>query len=92
MATFLMTGKYAPTSMAGMSNQRTQQAIEVITKFGGEVKSMYATLGDNDLLFVLDLPGTNEAIKASVELSRLTGIGFSTSPAVSVEEFDKLMG
>jgi len=92
MATFLMTGKYAPASMAGMSSQRTQQAIEVITKFGGEVKSMYATLGDNDLLFVLDLPGTDEAIKASVELSRLTGIGFSTSPAVSVEEFDKLMG
>jgi len=54
-----MTGKYAPTSMAGISNQRTQQAIEVITKFGGEVKSMYATLRDNDLLFVLDLPGTN---------------------------------
>jgi hypothetical protein len=30
------------------------------------------------------------AVKASVELNKLLGISFTTSPAVTVEEFDKL--
>jgi hypothetical protein len=31
-------------------------------------------------------------MQASVALGKLTGVSFCTSPAVSVEEFDKLMG
>ena len=92
MATFLMIGKYSPDALGKMSPQRTQQAAELIAKHGGKVEAMYATLGDNDLVFVLDFPGTAEAMQASVGLSKLTGIGFSTSPAVTVDEFDKLMG
>jgi hypothetical protein len=30
-------------------------------------------------------------MQASAALSKLTGISFTTSPAVTVEEFDKLM-
>jgi hypothetical protein len=30
-------------------------------------------------------------MKASVAISKTTGISFTTSPAVPVEEFDKLM-
>jgi len=91
MATFLLTGKYAHEALAGASAVRTQQAIELIQEHGGKVEAMYATLGQNDLVFVLDFPDTEKAIKASVELSRLTKIAFTTSPAVSVEVFDKLM-
>lgn len=29
-------------------------------------------------------------MKASLALSRLTGIGFTTSPAVKIEDFDKI--
>jgi hypothetical protein len=32
-----------------------------------------------------------QAVKASVALSKLTGIAFTTFPAVTVEDFDKLM-
>jgi hypothetical protein len=38
---------------------------------------------------MVDFPGINEAMKASVALAKLTGIGFSTCVAVSVEDFDK---
>jgi hypothetical protein len=51
---------------------------------------MYAFLGNYDLAFILDFPGTNEALKASVAITKITGIGFTTSAAISVEEFDKL--
>ena len=39
-----------------------------------------------------DVPDTPRAMATSAALSKLTGIGFTTSPAVSVEDFDKLMG
>jgi uncharacterized protein with GYD domain len=52
---------------------------------------MYALLGPYDLVFIVDLPGTQEAMKASVKLSKATGIAFTSCPAMTVEHFDKLM-
>ena len=92
MATFLMFGKYSPQALERMSAERTASAVDLIKKFGGEVQSMYATLGANDLVFVVSFPGTEDAMKASVALGKMTGIAFSTAPAVTVAEFDKLMG
>ena len=63
----------------------------MIQKSGGEIISMYALLGANDLVLIVDLPGLEEAMKVSVALGKETGIGFTTSPAVKVEDFDKLM-
>ncbi len=91
MSTFLMFGKYSAGALQGISGQRTRQAVELIEKLGGKVQAMYATLGQHDLVLVADFPGTAEAMKASVGLAKLTGIGFTTAPAVSVEEFDRLM-
>jgi len=31
-------------------------------------------------------------MKASVGLAKLLGVGFTTAPAVSMDEFDKLVG
>jgi uncharacterized protein with GYD domain len=91
MATFVMLGKYTPQALADLSSKRTKDALAMIKKHKGEVQSMYATLGQNDLVLILDFPGIKEAMKASVALSRLTGIGFTTSPAVTVDVFDKLI-
>jgi len=91
MARFLMFGKYSSRSLQEMSVQRTDKAVDLIKRLGGEVEAMYATLGQHDLVFVVSLPGPNEAMKTSVALTKLTGIAFSTSPAMTVEEFDQLM-
>jgi uncharacterized protein with GYD domain len=91
MALFLMFGKYSAEGIKGISAQRTQQAEETIRKFGGSVSAMYALLGDKDLLLVTEFPDIGAALKASVALSKLTGIAFSTAPAVTVAEFDRLM-
>ena len=90
MATYLMFGKYSSRALQEMSILRTDKAIEVIKALGGEVQAMYATLGEHDLVFVLSLPGMDEAIKTSVALTKLTGIAFSTAQAVDVRHFDKL--
>ncbi len=91
MATFMMFGRYSSEALKGISTKRTEKATELIKKSGGEITSMYAMLGANDLVLIVDLPGLEEAMKVSVALGKETGIAFTTSPAVKVEDFDKLM-
>ena len=91
MTTFLMFGKYSAQAIKEMSPERTQKAVGLIKQLGGEVKAMYALLGETDLLLVVNLPGVESAMKASLALGKMTGIAFTTCPAVSVEEFDKLV-
>jgi uncharacterized protein with GYD domain len=91
MAIFFMFGTYSHEAMKTISSKRTTKAVEVIRKYGGKVVSMYALLGEKDLVFIVNLPNMEQAMKASVALHKLTAISFSTSPAVTVEEFDRLM-
>ncbi len=90
MATFLMLGRYSSESLRQISSKRTEKALKLVKRLGGEVKSVYALLGDYDLAVILELPGNEKALEVSVALGKLTGISFKTSPAVEVEEFDKL--
>ncbi len=90
MATFVMIGKYSPAAMEGISAQRTDQAVALMGKYGGKLEAAYALLGDTDLVFVTDFPDTAQAMKASVALTKATSIAFTTSPAVTIAEFDKL--
>lgn len=90
MQTFFMMGSYTPEAMKGMSAERTGKAAGLVKKCGGELRSIHALLGSTDLVIVADFPGVGEAAKASLGLSKLTGIAFSTSPAIEVGEFDKL--
>ena len=91
MAIFFMFGKYTTKAIEQISAERTQQAVDEIKKLGGEVNAMHVLIGEYDLLFCVALPGIEEAIKASVTLSKLTGIAFTTCPAVTVEAFDRLV-
>jgi uncharacterized protein with GYD domain len=90
MQTFFMFGSYNPDAIKGMSADRTKAAGDLVKKSGGELKSIHALLGPQDLVLVADFPGVAEAARASLGLCKLTGISFSTSPAISVEEFDQL--
>ena len=68
-----------------------KKAIKIIEKSGGKVISMYAVLGEHDLVFTLDFPDVEKALSTSMALNNLTGISFSTSPVVDVEKFDSLI-
>jgi hypothetical protein len=47
-------------------------------------------LGERDLVFILAFPGIEEAARDSIALNKMTGIAFSTNPAISVYRFDKI--
>ena len=91
MPIFMMFGKYSSEALKGISPERTDKAVKVIKKNGGKVISMYAVLGEHDLVLTLDFPDSEKALAASVALNKLTGISFTTSPVVEVEKFDKLI-
>ncbi|MEA1912510.1 MAG: GYD domain-containing protein [candidate division WOR-3 bacterium] len=91
MVTFFMFGKYSSEAIKEASAERTVKSNSLIKKFGGEVNSMYSLLGEQDLVLIVNFPGIEQAMKASIALSKLTGISFTTSPAVTVEDFDKMI-
>ncbi len=91
MAAFVMLGRYSAEAVKKISAERTKKTLNLAKKFQGQIKGMYALLGEYDLLFLTEFPGPEQAMQFSVSLSKLTGIAFTTAPAVTVEEFDKLM-
>jgi len=91
VATYVMFGKYSAEAMKGASAKRTADAKAVLERYGGQLKAVYGLLGETDLVVIADFPGTAEAAKTSLALTRLTGISFVTSPALTVEELDKLI-
>ncbi len=91
MPTFMMFGKYSGESLKEISSDRTVWVYNLVKEMGGQVKDVYALLGDKDLVLIVDMPGVPEVMKLSASLSKHTGIAFSTSPAITVEEFDKLI-
>jgi len=90
MAMFVMTGKYTSEALKGISPERTKMATGLMDKYGGKIVDMYATLGKTDLLLIVELPGLEEAMKASIALNKMTGVSFTTAPAVPVEKFDEM--
>lgn len=91
MATYLMLGKYSTEAVKQISAERTEKTMNLAKQFQGEIKGMYALLGEYDLLFITEFPGAAQAMQFSVSLAKLSGIAFTSSPAVTVAEFDKLM-
>jgi uncharacterized protein with GYD domain len=90
MAMYFMFGKYSADAVKKISAERTKKATDIVKECGGQFKAVYALLGDIDAVAIADFPSVKQAMKASVELSKLLAISFTTVPAVTMEEFDKL--
>jgi uncharacterized protein with GYD domain len=90
MDKFFMYGKYSKEAVGGMSAERTKKALDVISMAGGKVNWMYALLGKYDIVLITEFPGVAEVMKASIALNKLTNISFTSFPAISIEEFDKI--
>lgn len=91
MKTYFLFGNYTLDALKGMSASRTEKAGKLIQKFGGEMKSVYGLLGEKDLVIIASFPDSESAVKSSIALSKLTGITFSTSEAIPVEDFDRII-
>ncbi|NIL99335.1 MAG: GYD domain-containing protein [Planctomycetales bacterium] len=91
MNKFFLLGKYSSDAIQKMSGRRTQQARQLIEELGGQTREIYALLGEHDLIFIVEFERMTDAMKASMALSKMTGISFSTAAAIPVEEFDAML-
>lgn len=92
MTTFFLFGSYTADAMDGIDAGRTKSAEDLIAGYGGKLRSVYALLGEYDIVMIADIPGVPEALQVSIALTRDTGIAFSSCPAVAVADFDRLAG
>lgn len=90
MHTYFMFGKYTTEGIKRISANRTKKAEQLIRRAGGRLVSIHALLGTADLVFVARFDDVEDVMRASLALTKVTGIAFSSSPAVPVEDFDKL--
>ena len=91
MSIFLLFGRYSSEAIKDISSDRTEKVRDLIKKNNGKIISMYAVMGDHDLVFTINFPDTKTAMATSVALYKLTGIHFTTSAVVDVEQFDTLV-
>ena len=91
MATYLLLGEYSIDSLEEISAERTDQAEALVKQYGGRIRSGYVLLGAPDLVLITEFRNTEQAMKASIALAKLLGVAFTTAPAVSIEDFDKLI-
>ena len=91
MSIFLLFGRYSTEAIKDISPDRTEKVRDLIKKHNGKIISMYAVMGDHDLVFTINFPDAKNAIATSVALYKLTGIHFTTSAVVDVEQFDTLV-
>jgi len=91
MSTYILLGRYTLEAMKGINAKRTRMAKDLAQKYKGNLKSVYALCGKNDLLLIAEFPGTDQVMQFSISLTRQTGIAFSTSEAVPGDHFDQIM-
>jgi uncharacterized protein with GYD domain len=91
MSTYFMFGKYSSEAIKGVSPERTKKANDIILKLGGEIVAQYGLLGYRDLVLIVNLPGVEEVFQASANLYKLTGVSFSSFPAITIEKFDEIL-
>jgi uncharacterized protein with GYD domain len=92
MQTFFLFGRYSSDAVEGISADRTTKARQLIESLGGQVKGIYALMGEYDVVVIAELPNMAGAMQASLALKKLTGVSFFTAAAMPIEEFDRLMG
>ncbi|MDD4953805.1 MAG: GYD domain-containing protein [Candidatus Omnitrophica bacterium] len=92
MAKYMMLGKYSSEAVRGIKAERTKKVAAIIKRNGGKVIGMYALIGPYDLAFIVDMPSNAALIKTAIAMTRMTGIGFFSLPAMSVDEFDRTVG
>jgi len=73
------------------SPKRSEDARELAKKVGVEIKHLYLTSGDSDLVIFVDAPSGDNVAKFALAVSSLGNVRTRTVRAWSAEEYRKLI-
>jgi uncharacterized protein with GYD domain len=93
MPTFFLTLNWTDQGIRGVKDapKRSQAAKELAKKVGVEVKQVYLTSGEDDLLIIVEAPSGDNVAKFALATGSLGNVRTRTSRAWSEAEFAKLI-
>lgn len=93
MATFLFTIDWTDQGIRAVKDapKRSQAAKELAKKLGVEIRHIYLTSGEHDLLVIAEAPLGDNASKFALALSSLGNVRTCTSRAWAEPEWTKLI-
>ena len=93
MPTFILTLNWTEQGIRAVKDapKRSQAAKELAKKLGVEVKQVYLTSGEHDLLIVVESSSGDNVAKFALATGSLGNVRTSTTRAWSEAEFTKLI-
>lgn len=93
MPMFICTLNWTGQGIRGVkeSPKRAQAARELAKKMGVEIKEVYLTSGESDLLLILDTPNGDNVAKFAMALGSLGNVRSRTARAWPQAEYQKLI-
>jgi uncharacterized protein with GYD domain len=93
MPTFVVLGRYTEQggrNIADALNRRrvVEQAIE---QAGGKMLSWHMTLGEYDLVTIIDVPSDEVVLRLALEVAKVGSVKTTTLRAFGVEEVDRAL-
>jgi uncharacterized protein with GYD domain len=94
MSTYISMLRYTQQGISAIKNApaRIGAAKEAYRKAGGELKSIYLTLGQYDLVVIADMPNDEAVARMALALGAQGNIRSETMRAFSEAEFRKIAG
>ena len=93
MPTFICSISWSEQGIRSVkdSPKRGKAARELARKVGAEIKQVYLTSGDSDLLVIMEAPSADNVAKFAMALSSLGYVRTRTAMAWSESEYEKLV-
>jgi uncharacterized protein with GYD domain len=94
MATYVVLAQFTDQGIRTVKNsaQRASQAAEAAKAFGCEMKQIYWTLGQYDIVTVIDAPDEQAFMAFGLALGSQGNIRTQTLRALSKDEFSAIVG
>ncbi len=93
MPTFILSLNWTDQGIRAVKDapKRAQTAQELAKKVGVELKEVYLTSGDADLLIIVDAPNGDNVAKFAISLGSQGNVRTRTARAWRQSEFQKLI-
>lgn len=93
MATYITLGNYTAQGIANIKDApaRIDAAREQLGELGVEIKDFYLTMGEYDMVVVVEAPDNVAAAKALIGLGMQGNISTSTMSALTEPQFRSLL-
>ena len=93
MATFVTLGNYTAQGIANIKDSpaRLDAAREQLAAIGVTIKDMYLTMGEYDIVTIVEAPDNVTAAKALIAIGVQGNVGTTTMAALTEDEFKAMM-